>query len=83
MKCSSISEHYRGISVSPILSKVLELCLVKLFDKYLYSSRQQFGFKCKSGCSHALYSLHKTVEYCIEKDSCVYLCSMDLVKAFD
>jgi len=62
MRCSSISEDYRGILVSPILFKVLELCIIKLFDKYLNSSRQQFGFKCQSVSCHALYSLHKTVE---------------------
>ena len=33
-------EDFRGITISPILSKVFELCLLKCLDKYLFSSQR-------------------------------------------
>jgi hypothetical protein len=77
-------EDYRGISITPVISKVFEHCLLKLFEKYLLSSaNMQFGFKAKSGCNKALYSVRKTIEFFIERESTVNLCALDLSKAFD
>jgi exonuclease III len=79
--CST--EDYRGITVSPVISKIFEHCLLFKFDKYLISSDSQFGFKKNNGVNHALYSVRKTVEYFIDRDSTVSLCALDLSKAFD
>jgi len=49
--CSTSSDNYRGISISPILSKVYELCLIQLYSEILSSSKQQFGFKQGVGCT--------------------------------
>ena len=49
--------------------------------KYFVTSDRQFGFKRKVGCSNAIYSLRKTVEYFTSKGSTV--CSLDVSKAFD
>ena len=77
-------DDYRGISLTPVISKVFELCLLKLFDKCLLSSESmQFGFKAKSGCNKALYAVRKTIEFFIERESTVNLCALDLSKAFD
>jgi hypothetical protein len=78
------AEDYRGISIAPVISKVFEHCLLKLFSQYLQNSDvMQFGFKSKSGCSHALYAVRKTVEFFIERESTVNLCALDMSKAFD
>ena len=77
------TDNYRGITVSPVISKVFEHCLLLKFDLYLSSSDSQFGFKKNSGVNHALYSVRKTVEYFIESDSTVNVCALDLSKAFD
>jgi len=82
-RCSSFTDDYRGISVNPFLSKIYESCLIKKFEKYLTSSPHQFGFKAGFGCGHAIYNLHKTMEYYIRNGSNIHLCSLDLVKAFD
>ena len=72
-----------GISISPVISKVFEHCLLHIFSKYLISSHdRQFGFKSKTGCNHALYSVRKTVEFFIERESTVNLCALDMAKAF-
>jgi len=77
------TEDFRGISLNPIISKLFEQCLLRLFDKYLWSSNRQFGFKASSSCSHALYSVRKTIDYFVERQSTVNICGLDLSKAFD
>jgi len=54
---------YRGISISPIVSKIYEYCLIDKFGAFLWTSPQQFGFKENVGCTQAIYALRKTVEY--------------------
>ena len=77
------SDDYRGITVSPIISKIFEHCLLQRFGKYLYSSNDQYGFKKSIGCNHAHYAVQQTIDYFITRDSTVNLCSLDLSKAFD
>ena len=82
-KGDTAKKDYRGITVSPVLSKIFEHPLLFLFDRYLGSSDRQFGFKKNTGVSHAIYAVRKTVEYFVERDSTVNLCALDMSKAFD
>ena len=41
----SSSDNYRGITISPVLSKVFELCLFNKYEQFLVSSDLQLGFK--------------------------------------
>ena len=43
----------------------------------------QFGFKSKSSCSHAIYSVRKTIDFFVERQTTVNVCALDLAKAFD
>jgi hypothetical protein len=38
VRYKNLSTDYRGITVSPIISKIFEYCLLRRFTKYLYSS---------------------------------------------
>jgi len=51
------SANFRGISISPVISKVYEYCLLEKFKSYLKSSHLQFGFKNKIGCTQAIYTV--------------------------
>ena len=77
------TDNYRGITLNPIVSKLFEHCLLEIFSRYLRSSDMQFGFKAKSGCNKALYTVRKTIEYFIDRDTTVNLCALDMAKAFD
>ena len=77
------TNDFRGITVSPIISKIFELCLTNRLNKYLYSSEMQFGFKKHSGCSHAIFTAQTTIEHFTSNNSTISLCSLDLSKAFD
>ena len=76
-------DSFRGITLSPVLSKVFEHCILLLYSKYFTTSCNQFGFKAKVGCSHAIYACHKIIDYYLENDSTVNVCLIDVAKAFD
>ena len=79
LKC----DDFRGIAISPILSKVFEYCLLDKFNRFLKTSDTQFGFKKGLGCNHAIFSVRTIVESFVRKGNTVNLCAIDLSKAFD
>src|SRR6476469_6944094 len=58
---NNVVSDFRGITISNIVSKIFEHCLLIMTGKYLHSSERQFGFKKGVGCQHAIYSLRKIV----------------------
>jgi len=82
--CKSLTvEDFRGISISPVISKVLEHCILERYQFFFISSDNQFGFKKKSSCSHAIYSLRCVVDRYVKKATTINICALDLSKAFD
>ena len=76
-------EDFRGITISPLLSKILEKYLLETFGKYFESSVNQFGFKKDVGCPHAIFTLRSTIDYFVNNNSTINICSLDVAKAFD
>ena len=64
-------KDFRGITISPVISKVFELCLVELFGEFLSSSSFQFGFKKGKGCRDIIYTLSETINYFVTNRSTV------------
>jgi len=87
-KCNVISkvmstDDFRGISISPVVSKIFENCILNRYGSFLGTSDCQFGFKKEVGCSQAIYSLRCVIDNYINSGSTVNLCALDLKKAFD
>ena len=76
-------DNYRGITLSPCISKLFELCLLIQLKSYLKTSDLQFGFKEDLGCIHALYTVRAALDYFNNNGSTVTLCALDISKAFD
>ena len=77
--CKSVTvDDFRGISISPVISKVFEQCILNRFGDFFISYDNQFG-----SYTHAIHSLKAAVDYYIKHDSTVNLCTIDLSKAFD
>jgi len=53
---------FRGIAISPIISKVFEYCLLHSFQSLLATNDNQFGFKKGVSCSHAIHSVRKFID---------------------
>ena len=70
---ASSIDNYRGITLSSNISKLFEMCLLDLYDSYLYSSDLQFGFKKRVGCNSAIYTVRSVIEYYTKHGSTVLL----------
>ena len=75
--------NYRGITLSPVVSKVFETCLLTILNDKLKSSHLQFGFKKNSSCSTAIMTLRSVLNYYNNNGSTVSVCALDISKAFD
>lgn len=76
-------ENFRGITLSPIISKIFEHSLLFLYGNVFKSSDRQLGFKAGLGCVHAIYCVRKVVDFFVSNDSTVNICCLDISKAFD
>ena len=55
--CKTITvDDFRGISISPVVSKVLEHCILQRYEILFVTSDNLFGFKKSSSCAHAIYT---------------------------
>jgi len=79
--CSA--DNYRSITLSSVISKVFEYCVLRKYDDMLNSDNLLFGYKQHSSCAHALFILSPVVDYFYISWSFVYLASLDALKAFD
>jgi len=79
----SSSDNYRGITISVHISKVSEMCILEIYGNYFVISDLQFGFKKRVDCKHALYAGQSVVRHFTNGNSTVYLCALDVLKAFD
>ena len=77
------SDNYRAITISPVMSKIFEICLYDKFCPFLSTHAMQFGFKPGLGCSPALFTLQHVVKYFSNRGSTVYVSAIDASKAFD
>ena len=75
--------NYRGITLSPIASKVFEHVLKFMFSNFLETSQNQFGFKKDSSTVHALHCVRGIVNYYVNNESRVFCAFLDASKAFD
>jgi len=76
-------DSFRGITLSPVISKLFEHCILLLFSDYFITSMNQFGFKSKIGCPHAVYTIRKTVDLYVQNSSTLNVCFLDMAKGFD
>jgi len=76
-------DDFRGISISPVLSKVFEKCILDRYQRFFETSDNQFGFKKGIGCSHAIYTVKCVVDHFVNQGSTINLCALDMKKAFD
>jgi len=77
------SDNYRGITLSPVLSKVFELTLLNDVKSYLISDDLQFDIKRNSSCANAIFTMRSVVEQYCKSGSTVTVCTLDISKAFD
>jgi hypothetical protein len=78
----SIPKNYRPVTVSSILSKILEHYILECSGHHVFSDTQ-FGFVQGRGTCMAVSLSNDVINYCIKHGSPVYTCSLDAQGAFD
>lgn len=69
------STDFRGISISPTISKLLGMAIVNRSASYFGTSEHQFE---NQGCREALFCVRNVVETVIAGGSTVSVCALDL-----
>ena len=80
------ANNYRPITLSPIISKMFEYCILNRFKSLLWSNQLQYGCKKKSSCFRFelyLFSLKLLTILLRVKVMCLLIASLDATKAFD
>jgi hypothetical protein len=72
----------RPITISSVLSKLLELYILDHCENYELT-KCQYGFIKGRNTSMAATVVHDISSYCVSKGSCVFMCSLDAEGAFD
>lgn len=83
---NSIS-NYRPISVSSIISKILETIvndqLTQYLEKYSLISKNQYGFRKHANTTSAIFDMITYIEKEMDKKNKIAIVFFDLTKAFD
>ena len=77
------ANNYRGISLIPILTKIIEKIIINKCPQLKQHKNTQFGFTTDASTIHAELLISDTITHYNEKNSPVYICSLDAEKAFD
>ena len=78
---------YRDISVTPVLSKLLEILILLRLEPYLQElgilHTNQTGYRRHTSCADAIFSTAKRMAHYLKQREIIYLCCYDLQKTFD
>lgn len=77
------SSNYRAIAISSLIVKLIDYTFLELHSPAFLTSNQQFGFIANSSTTLCSWAVSETVNYFTNRGSAVYVCFLDLKKAFD
>ena len=80
---TSDKNNYRPIAIVTAMSKILELCIMKLIETHLVTSDNQFGFKRQHGTDLCIFTVKSVIKYYNLCNSPVFTCFLDASKAYD
>jgi exonuclease III len=77
------AENYRCVAVSNCIIKIFEMCVLLHMKEIVPVSNMQFGFRENHSTDICTGILKDTIEYYKRRRSYVFLCFLDIKKAFD
>jgi hypothetical protein len=80
---NQVIENTRPITLSEVLSIILEELMLSHLLKKDVLHKHQFGFRKHSSCMHAVYSIKEVMENVKKENSKAYALYLDFSKAFD
>ncbi len=82
-KSASISSNYRGIALSSIIAKLMDIVIIEKERHVINSSDYQFGYKEKSSTTQCTFVINEVIQYYLNNGGSVYATFLDASKAFD
>ena len=82
-KSKNTSENYRLIAISSLFLKLLDYVILLVCNDSFLSSHMQFGFEKGLSTTMCSWALSESVNYFTNRGSAMYVCLLDLKKAFD
>ena len=76
-------DYYRPIAINSVLSKIFEIILLNWYSNLFSTSDNQFGLQRKLSTDMCIFMFKQVVEYYRNLSSSVYVCFLDVHKAFD
>ena len=77
------SDNYRLIAISSLLLKIFDYIILSLYGPNFVSDTLQFGFQKGSSTTQCSWTLIETINYFTNRGSSMFVCLLDLSKAFD
>ena len=82
-KSLNCSDSYRGIALSSIVGKLLDIIILKQSINIFTTYEFRFGFKPKHSTHQCTFVLNEVVNYYVSTRSDMYIVLLDCSKAFD
>ena len=79
--CSS--DNYRSIAISSLILKIFDWVMIILYGDKLQFDDLQFGYQEHCSTNMCTWMAVETIDYFMRNGSDVYVCVMDMKKAFD
>ena len=80
-----IMNNYRGIALQDIVEKIFVTIILKrlepIIEPQIYEG--QYGFRRKKSTVDAIFNIKKLIESCHEYNKPLYICFLDITKAYD
>ena len=76
-------DNYRGITITPTISKTLEHVILKRIEPNLHQNDLQYGFTKRSSPCLAILLVTETIAQALDKKDPLYIMTLDVRKAFD
>ena len=75
--------NLRPISISNVLAQLFERILGYSLNEIKKTHQNQFGYKSRTSCTHALFIFKETIIKHLEMNKSIIAVKLDAVKAFD
>lgn len=84
-RCVNVTDsgNYRGITLSSVLGRILDIIILNRYASLLVTSDLQFGFKRKRSTAMCTMVMKEVISHYMSQDSSVFCTFLDASKAFD
>ena len=83
LRKSEDSNNYRSIAISSVILKLFDWVFILLYQDNLHLDVLQFSYQPNCSTSMCSWMAIETIDYFLRNNSEVFICTMDMTKAFD